>query len=127
MRRKGYHLESPDTGAFEQDHISTVIGHLTPTQFLELVEDVRTTAFTLDAWRGSKHTDVEFRTMCRMLQEIELFLTVRHAIKHADIGLLRYLVDPLIITFFGASQNNYGHEMLLTFLQLIRPNCSMRY
>jgi hypothetical protein len=32
-----------------------------------------------------------------MLQEIELFLTVRYAVKHADIGLLRYLVDPLIV------------------------------
>lgn len=112
MRRKGYHLESPDTGAFEQDHISTVICQLTANQFMELVEDVRLAAFTLDAWRGDKHTDVEFRTMCRMLQEIELFLTVRHAVKHADIGLLRYLIDPLIVTFFGASQNNYGHEML---------------
>jgi hypothetical protein len=49
MQRKGYHLESPDTGAFEQDHISTVIGQLTPNQFMELVEDVRLAAFTLDA------------------------------------------------------------------------------
>jgi hypothetical protein len=47
-----------------------------------------------------------------MLQEVELFLSIRHAIKHADIGMLRHFVDPLIIYFFGASQHNYGREML---------------
>ena len=50
--------------------------------------------------------------MCRMLQEVKLLLTVRHAVKHADIGMLRRLVDPLIVFFFGASQHNYGREML---------------
>lgn len=56
--------------------------------------------------------DVDFRTMCRLLQEVELFLTVRHGVKHGDIGLLRRLVDPLAVVFFGASQHNYGREML---------------
>ena len=50
--------------------------------------------------------------MCRMLQEIEVFLTTRHAIKHGDIGLLRRMVDPLIVLFLGAGQWNYDHEML---------------
>ena len=50
--------------------------------------------------------------MCRMLQEIELFLTVRHAVKYSDIGMLRRLIDPLAVVFFGAGQHNYGREML---------------
>lgn len=50
--------------------------------------------------------------MVRLLQEVELFLTVRHAVKHGDIGLLRRVVDLLIVVFFGASQSNYGQEML---------------
>lgn len=50
--------------------------------------------------------------MCRMLQELELFLTVRHAVKNGDIGMLRRLVDPLIILFNGAGQHNYVREML---------------
>lgn len=43
-----------------------------------------------------------------MLQQIELFLTLRHAIRYADIWILRYLVDrdsrPPIVYFFGALQ-----------------------
>ena len=55
---------------------------------------------------------LEFRTMCRLLQEVELFLTVRHAVKHGDVGMLRRVVDPLVVVFFGAGQHNYGREML---------------
>jgi hypothetical protein len=85
---------------------------LSPAEFNALVEEVRLSVFTLDAWKGTGHDDSDFTTMCRMLQEIELFLTLRHAIKYGDIGLMRRLVDPLIVVFYGASQSNYGHEML---------------
>ncbi len=110
MRRKG-HITSLDKIKMMEE-LPNVIAHLTPDQFIELVEEVRIAAFTLNAWDGTSHADIEFRTMCRMLQEIELFQTVQHAVKHADIGLLRRLVDPLIIFFFGAGQHNYGNEML---------------
>ena len=32
--------------------------------------------------------------------------------KHGDIGMLRRMVDPLIVMVFGASQHNYGRKML---------------
>ena len=108
MRRMGYVIQ-PDTETLE---ITDMISTLTPDQYFDLVEDIRSTAFTLDAWNGKGHQDIEFRTMCRLLQEIELFLTLRYAVKFADIGLLRRLVDPLAVYFFGASQNKYGNEML---------------
>jgi hypothetical protein len=54
--------------------------------------------------------------MYRMLQEVELFMTVRHAVKHGDIGLLRRVVDPLIIHFLGASQYNYAYEIRIARL-----------
>jgi hypothetical protein len=116
LQSRGYFAKF-DLSSGKRDEITDIISSLTPDQFLELVEDIRLTAFTLDAWNGDRsdkqpHNDIEFRTMCRMLQEIELFLTVRHAVQHADIGMLRRLVDPLIIYFFGASQHNYGREML---------------
>lgn len=110
MRRRGYITSLEGVNAM--DVASNTIQHLMSGQFAELIEDVRLSAFTLQAWHGNTHKDVEFRTMCRMLQEIELFLSVRHAVKHADIGLLRRLVDPLIVVFFGAAQHNYGIEML---------------
>lgn len=108
MRRRGYldTLECNDA----MDIVSARIETLTPGQFYDVVEDVRMAAFIPEAW--SDGTDIEYRNMCRMLQEIEAFLTIRHAIKQGDVGILRYMVDPLILFFFGAGQSNYGHEML---------------
>ena len=36
------------------------------------MEDVRETAFSVGAWDGHGHSDVEFRTMCRLLQEVDV-------------------------------------------------------
>lgn len=85
---------------------------LTPTQFLDYIEEVRDRAFTYQAWTGSKHKDKEFLSMCRYLQQVEAFLTTRHAVRHGDIGLLRRLVDQLCVWFYGAEQVRYGYEML---------------
>ena len=118
MRRRGYLKDVGDLSFERPDEMDKIINNLSPTAYLQLVDDVRLSAFTLTAWKGvdpenkQPIADIEFRTMCRMLQEVELFLTMRHAIKHGDIGLLRYLVDPLIIHFLGTSQYNYGYEML---------------
>jgi hypothetical protein len=114
MERRGYlNVLGATLADFEHSlYFDQLISRLTPDQFLELVKDVQQQAFTLEAWNGKGHTDPNFKTMCRMLQQIELFLTVSSSIKHGDIGLLRYLVDPLIVHFLGASQWNYGHEML---------------
>lgn len=109
MQRRG--IWNPHTSDMRHETIGTVIETLSTAQFLELVEDVRVTAFTRAAWSESI-ADVDFRTMCRMLQEVELFLTVRQAVKYGDIGMLRRVVDPLIVTFFGAAQYSYGREML---------------
>ena len=124
MERRGY-LADRDAAKLENpESINEVIGKLTPVQYVELVEDVRMTAFTAAAWAGNGHSDIEFQTMCRMLQEIELFLTTRHAIKHGDIGLLRRTIDPLIVFFLGASQWNYGHEMLFYRWLLSKDVCT---
>jgi hypothetical protein len=117
MQRRGYLTDLRDVSLEQRKHIDAIINALDPATYLQLIDDVRCTAFTLNAWKGLDSTgepieDIEFRTMCRMLQEVELFMTVRHAVKHGDIGLLRRVVDPLIIHFLGASQYNYAYEML---------------
>lgn len=47
-----------------------------------------------------------------------------HAIKHGDIGLLRRMVDPLIVFLLGAGQWNYGHEMLFYRWLLSKDVCT---
>jgi hypothetical protein len=49
------------------EELSDVIKHLTLGQFVELIEDIYITIFTLDAWRGALYADIKFRTMCYML------------------------------------------------------------
>jgi hypothetical protein len=102
-------VQRGSTGRVEE--MEDIVQGLTASQFLEIVEEIRVAAFTRDAWLAPD-VDINYRTMCRFLQEVELFLVVRHAVKYGDIGMLRRMVDPLIVVFFGASQHNYGREML---------------
>jgi hypothetical protein len=50
--------------------------------------------------------------MCRYLQEVETYLMLRYAIRTGDIGMLRWLVDPLCIMFIGSEQWKYAQELL---------------
>jgi uncharacterized protein DUF6589 len=84
---------------------------LSPESILCAINEVRSRIFTDDAWTGTGR-DGEYTTMCRFLQEIELFLTFQHAIKHGDIGLIRRMLEPLAVFFYGAEQHKYGYEML---------------
>lgn len=110
MSRRGFFDDT--IGAENIEELDSVISRMSPQEFNVVVEDVRASAFTLKAWDGVDHTDVEFTNMCRLLQETETFLTVKRAVKIGDVGHLRRLVDPLIIMFFGMGQINYGREML---------------
>jgi hypothetical protein len=107
------------TGRFEE--IDEAVRSLSAAHFLDIVEEIRLAAFTQEAWLAPG-VDVDFRTMCRFLQEVELFITIRTAVKQGDIGTLRRMVDPLIVVFFGASQHNYGREMLYYRWQLSSAN-----
>ena len=92
MQRRGFRISMPDLSEPSNpdtlpnpsspeciEDTTRAIGCLTPEQFLDIVDEIQRDAFSRDAWTGAKHNDVEFRTMCRMLQEVELLLTVRHA------------------------------------------------
>ena len=99
----------------DMSHLETVkaaVRGLSPVAYLHLVDAVYSKAFTPDAWFGNPACDNSFTTMCRMLKEIELFMTVRRAVRRQDIGHLRRAVDLLISPFLGAGQNNYGKMMI---------------
>jgi hypothetical protein len=85
---------------------------LAPEDFLTAVDMVRTRVFTYDSWTGNGHADGEFTSLCRFLQEIELFLLLRYAVKFGDVGIIRRLVGPLCVFFYGAEHRKYGYEML---------------
>lgn len=110
LRRRGHLgrdviLSNPRT-------VDDIVSHLCPSEFLEVVQEIQNSAFTLEAWNGDATPDREYTNMCRFLQEMELFLAVRSALKYGDTHILRSLVDQLILVFWGAGQHNYGREML---------------
>jgi hypothetical protein len=75
---------------------------VSPLQFIEIVEEIRLAAFTRSVWTNLV-VDIDYCTMCCFLQEVELFLSVRYAVKYGDIGMLRRMVNLLAVVFFGAS------------------------
>ncbi|KAF1936991.1 hypothetical protein EJ02DRAFT_478313 [Clathrospora elynae] len=110
MHRQG-RLNIPPVNYGRWEDLNTAVGALTAEQFNEAVEENRLRAFTRAAW-GDADVDAEYRTMYCFLQEGELFLTVRPAVKRGDNGILRPLVDPLAVIFFRSDQHNYGRDML---------------
>jgi Family of unknown function (DUF6589) len=99
------------------EECARALGNLDGSTFDSLVEKVRKKAFTIGAWRGvnenrEKEEDREFVSMCRYLYEVETYLMLRYAIRAGDIGMLRWLVDPLCIMFIGSEQWKYAQELL---------------
>ncbi|SMR62468.1 unnamed protein product [Zymoseptoria tritici ST99CH_1E4] len=102
------------------DAIRRSVSDMGKTKYLEVLESIYQKAFTAKAWKGTDATaedptfikDPVFTTQARMMQEVELFMTIGKATRMEDIGHMRRLVDRLIIQFLGAGQSNYGREMI---------------
>jgi uncharacterized protein DUF6589 len=101
-----YEVVDGESGALKKRHTDRNLAHtygeqlqrMSPESIMRAIDEVRSQIFTLDAWTGTGR-DGEYTTMCRFLQEIELFLTFRHAVKHGDIGLIRRMLEPLAVFF----------------------------
>ena|SRR2546423_4001391 len=89
------------------EELSDAIENLTPGQFVELIKDVRITAFTLDAWRGGYRVpdDVPYASGDRAVPHRSACCETRR------YRLTPTPYRPLIVFFFGAGQHNYGNEM----------------
>jgi hypothetical protein len=105
------------------DEVNAHFCRFTHTAFLKIVEEVRLSVFTRNAWlpcdpKGSKThlgpdtLDQEFVNHVRFLQEVETYKVLKYGIKHGDIGLISRAIDMCCIYFKGARQNNYANEML---------------
>ena len=94
------------------DMHDAAVRRLSSTEFNTHVDAICQHALSRSAWLGKDIEDLEFVTMCRFMQEALLFMQLQHAVKFGDIGLLRRLVDPLAVVFYGSNQYQYGFEML---------------
>jgi hypothetical protein len=106
------------------DEVNAYLCRLTPAAFLRIIEEVRLSVFTRNAWLprnpkqdfktplGPNALDQEFVNHVRFLQEVETYKVLKYGIKHGDIGLIGRAIDMCCIYFKGARQNNYANEML---------------
>jgi hypothetical protein len=67
--------------------------------------------------------DEEFTNHVRYLQEMETYCTLKHAIKHGDVGLLKRVISRCCFYFHGSGATNYALEMLHIWRLLSTEAC----
>ncbi|KAJ5543532.1 hypothetical protein N7461_009535 [Penicillium sp. DV-2018c] len=56
--------------------------------------------------------DIEAVNTIRYLQVVEVYVVLKYAIKHGDLGLLRICITKCLLTFHGMSSLKYAREVL---------------
>ena len=95
-------------------HVQTRLSTMNHSEFLDLVEDIRLAAFSQQSRHPDRDssTDVEFLNHVRFLQLVEIYKTLKHGIKYADIGLITRVIGVSCFLFEGSRQCRYALEML---------------
>ncbi|KAI1818892.1 hypothetical protein F4861DRAFT_544588, partial [Xylaria intraflava] len=105
LRDKG-HINVPMSDV-NVDFVKGLMADLDPGVLDAAMEEVWSIVFTREGWTGrypgvsDNDIDLEFRSQCRLLQVVEILLTVHEAVRHGDYGLLRDIIPQLPIMFWG--------------------------
>jgi hypothetical protein len=84
----------------------------------KLLDAVYKKVFSVQGWTGKydgvadEQIDVEFRNHCRLMQCVEVLLSIHEAIRRGDFGYLRDIIPQLPVLFWGGKSSNYGPDML---------------
>ena len=111
-------LEQRGIDTAEQDEVNNAIRNMGATGFMKLVDDIRKSAFSPQAWRPPKEkydnntVDEEFLSHARYLQQMIVYKTLKYGIKNGDIGLIDRVIGVCCFYFEGTGQSNYAFEML---------------
>jgi hypothetical protein len=63
--------------------------------------------------------------MCRLVQELKVYFTLRQAIRISDLSVIQKLIPILAVTFYGTGKENYGLEMLWLYW-ILSPEVSSK-
>ena len=61
---------------------------------------------------GVPQVDMEFVNSVRFMQVVEVYVILKHGIKHADLGLIRRCIARSCVAFHGSQSKNYARKML---------------
>lgn len=83
--------------------------------FLHQVDRIREALFTIPAQRSplesspaAENFDYEYCNHAKFLQQMELYKTLKQAIKRADIGLIKRTFPRCALLFHGSKKRNYA-------------------
>jgi hypothetical protein len=105
-----YRLLPPGVHASQTDQVDNYIRKLTRTTFHRKVEEIRQYIFTATEQSpdGSKPIDHEFSAHAKFLQQMETYKTLKYAIKHADVGLIKRALARCCLLFHGSNKSKYA-------------------
>jgi len=111
-------LEQHGIDTSEQGEVDMAIQEMKTRGFMEVVGDIRKSAFESQAWRPPKEkyanntVDEAFLSHARYLQQMIVYKTLKYGIKNGDIGLIDRVIGICCFYFEGTGQSNYAFEML---------------
>lgn len=105
-----YRLLPPSVRLSDAEQIDTYIGSLSRSSFLHKIEEKRQYAFTVAEQSPMlpEPIDDEFSAHAKFLQQMETYKTLKHAIKHADIGLIKRVIARCCLLFHGSGHPKYA-------------------
>lgn len=85
---------------------------LEPSKLLEQIRDIRQSLFhhteqSTQAAKPDTPVDKVFSVHAKFLQQMALYKSLKHAIKHGDIGMIQQVIARCCILFQGAKKTKY--------------------
>jgi hypothetical protein len=114
-----YRLLPPDIRAAQPDQVDNYIKKLSRTSFHHKVEEIRQYIFTAaeQSPDEDKPIDYEFSAHAKFLQQMETYKTLKYAIKHADVGLIKRAMARCCLLFHGSDKSKYAFlSLYMTWL-----------
>jgi hypothetical protein len=105
-----YRLLPSNVSATQPNQVDNYIRKLSRTTFLRKVEEIRQYIFAAAEQSPieSEPVDYEFSAHAKFLQQMETYKTLKCAIKHADVGLIKRTMARCCLLFHGSDKSKYA-------------------
>ena len=114
-----YRLLPPGVRTAQPNQVDNYIKKLSRTTFHRRIEEIRQYIFTAteQSPNESKPIDYEFSAHAKFLQQMETYKTLKYAIKHADVGLIKRALARCCLLFHGSDKSKYAFlSLYMTWL-----------
>lgn len=95
-----------------REEVDRIIPTLSKDQFQHILSNIQDEVFSAEVWKGGETDSATFTTMCRYVQQLKVYFTLRQACRSGDIGMIRKLLPIMAAMFYGTGKNKYGLESL---------------